>query len=103
EAVKQVAVADRLLLTKTDLCAASDVSPIGSQLARLNPGATVIMAAHGDVPPGRLFGAALFDPARKTPDVQAWLRPDRHEQHADKHGDHDRGIRSFCVTFDEPL
>jgi G3E family GTPase len=99
EAVKQVAVADRLLLTKADLCGAAGVSTIESQLSRLNPRATVIVAAYGDVPPDRLFGAALFDPARKTPDVEAWLRPDRDEHH----GDDDRGIRSFCLTFDDPL
>jgi G3E family GTPase len=103
EAVKQVAVADRLLLTKADLSDAAGVSAIESELSRLNPGAIVIIAAYGDVPPDRLFGAALFDPARKTPDVQAWLRPDRHEHHGETHGDHDRGIRSFCLTFDDPL
>ena len=103
EAVKQIAIADRLLLTKTDLADAAGVFAIESQLSRLNPGATVIMAAHGDVPPDRLFGAALFDPKRKTPDVQAWLRRERHEHHGDTHVDIDRGIRSFCLTFDDPL
>ena len=103
EAVKQVAVADRLLLTKADICDAAGVFAIESQLSRLNRGATVIAAAYGDVPPDRLFGAALFDPARKTPDVDAWLRPDRHEHHGEAHSDHDRGIRSFCLTFDDPL
>ena len=103
EAVKQVAIADRLLLTKTDLSDTASVCAIESQLSRLNPGANVIVAAHGDVPPDRLFGAALFDPARKIPDVQAWLRPERHEHHGDTYGDHDCGIRSFCLTFDDPL
>ena len=103
EAVKQVAIADRLLLTKADLCDTASVSVVESQLSRLNPGATVIAAAYGDVPPGHLFGAALFDPARKTPDVQAWLRPERHEHHGSTHDDNDRGIRSFCLTFDDPL
>ena len=103
EAVKQVAVADRLLLTKTDLCDAEAASAIQSQLLRLNPGATMITAAHGDVPPDALFGAALFDPTRKAPDVQAWLRPERHEHQEDAHSGGDRGIRSFCLTFDDPL
>jgi G3E family GTPase len=79
EAVKQVAIADRLLLTKTDLVDAGSAAELEGQLSRLNPGATVIMATHGEVAPDRLFGAALFDPARKMPDVQAWLRPERHE------------------------
>jgi G3E family GTPase len=82
EAAKQVAVADRLLLTKTDLVAPAEVAALETALSDLNPGATIIVATHGDVPPDRLFGAALFDPARKTPDVQAWLQADRHEHGA---------------------
>ncbi|HEY1432680.1 MAG TPA: GTP-binding protein [Stellaceae bacterium] len=103
EAVKQVAVADRLLLTKTDLADAAAVFAVESQLSRLNRGAAIIVVAHGEVPPDRLFGAALFDPARKTPDVEAWLRPERHEHHGDEHVENDSGIRSFCLTFDDPL
>jgi G3E family GTPase len=103
EAVKQVAVADRLLLTKTDLCSATDTLATESQLSRLNPGAIVIRAVQGDVPPDRLFGAALLDPAHKTPDVQGWLRPERHEHQEHAHGDDERGFRSFCLTFEDPL
>jgi G3E family GTPase len=113
EAVKQVAIADRLLLTKTDLADPASVSALAKRLSRLNPGATVISAAHGEVPPDDLFGAALFDPARKTPDVQAWLQPERHEphdHHHHAHGEqdaagprHNSGIRSFCLSFDDPL
>jgi G3E family GTPase len=103
EAVKQVAIADRLLLTKTDLSDFASISAIESQLSRLNPGATLIAAVYGDVSPDHLFGAALFDPAHKTPDVQAWLRAEQHEHHGDTHGVDDRGIRSFCLTFDDPL
>lgn len=103
EAVKQVAVADRLLLTKTDLCNTASIAAIEGHLAKLNPGATIILAKHGDAPPESLFGATLFDPAHKTPDVQSWLRPDRHEGRADVHHHDHRGIRSFCLTFGEPL
>jgi G3E family GTPase len=103
EAVKQVAIADRLLLTKTDLVDAASVAAIRRDVSRLNPGATVSIAEHGEVSPDRLFGAALFDPARKTPDVQAWLRAERHEHREHGHGDDDRGIRSFCLTFADPL
>jgi G3E family GTPase len=103
QAAKQIAVADRLLLTKTDLVDTADVAALETVLSELNPGAAMIVAAHGDVPPDRLFGAALFDPARKTPDVQAWLQADRHEQSDHVHHDHDHDIRSCCLTFDQPL
>jgi len=38
EAVKQVAIADRLLLTKTDLCDTTSIPDIEGDLAELNPG-----------------------------------------------------------------
>jgi G3E family GTPase len=63
----------------------------------------LIRVTHGEVPADRLFGAALFDPARKAPDVQSWLQAERHTQHGHGHDDVDRGIRSFCLTFDDPL
>jgi G3E family GTPase len=103
EAVKQVAVADRLLLTKADLSNVTSISAIESELTRLNPGAAIIAAAHGDVRPDRLFGAALFDPVQKPPDIQAWLRPERHEHHGERQRDDNRGIRTFCLTFEDPL
>src|SRR5271168_973051 len=81
---------------RVDLVDAASAADVEGQLSRLNPGATVMTAAHGEVAPDRLFGAALFDPARKTPDVQAWLRPERDAHHAS-------GIRSFCLTFEDPL
>jgi G3E family GTPase len=103
EAVKQVAVADRLLLTKTDLSNSANISALRIKLAGFNSAATVFMASFGEVPPDHLFGAALFDPARKTPDVRAWLGADQHEADGDPHHDDARGIRTFCLSFDDPL
>ncbi len=70
QAIKQVAIADRLLLTKTDL---ADGAVTAERLAAINPGAAIIRVAGGDVAPDLLFGAALFDPAGKSLDVQRWL------------------------------
>ena len=58
---------------------------------------------NGEIEPDRLFGAALFDPARKTPDVRRWLNEESYEQpHHHAHG-HDHDIATFCLTFDQPL
>jgi G3E family GTPase len=105
EAAKQVAVADRLLLTKTDLVDRASVSVLETVLSELNPSASIVVAPHGDVPPDRLFGAALFDPARKTPDVQTWLQADRHEhsERINRDHDHNHDIHSFCLTFEQRL
>ena len=53
ESVKQAAIADVLVLTKTDLADGSDVK---AELARLNPACEVVEAVLGDVDPARLLG-----------------------------------------------
>jgi G3E family GTPase len=104
EAVKQAAVADRLLLTKIDLAAEETVAPLRARLARLNPGATISAVRDGEIEPDRLFGAALFDPARKTPDVRRWLNEEAYEHHQHDHSAaHDHDIDSFCMIFEQKL
>jgi G3E family GTPase len=113
EAVKQVAIADRLLLTKSDLAAAEAIARLRARLARLNPGAAVNAVEHGEIEPSRLFGAALFDPERKSPDVRRWLNQEAYgTSHGHHHGEHDhahvstahdQAIRAFCLTFEHPL
>jgi len=97
EALRQAAIADRLVLAKADL--APEISGLRARLAALNPGAPVMVADHGRVDPGALLGAGLFDPARKTPDVQAWLN----EAAYGGKGTHTQGIAAFCLTYERPL
>lgn len=125
EAAKQVAVADRLLLTKTDLAANDDVQELRARLAALNPAAPVTQVDHGRIDPAVLFDLGLYDPATKSSEVVRWLAADAYPQlnvsghqqdhghshdhrHAHDHGHsdvnrHDSRIRAICLTFDEPL
>jgi G3E family GTPase len=116
EAVKQAAVADRLLLTKTDLAELAARQAIESRLATLNPSAPVIRVAQGVVDPALLFNLGFFDPATKGVDVQRWLREEafterrqrnhEHDRHGDGHPDpnrHDDRIRAFCITREQPI
>ena len=99
EAMRQVAVADRIVVTKSDL---ADPGPLLARIAALNPGAPVILADHGAVDPGAVLNAGLFDPASKIPDVAGWLGAEAHG-HGHGHRDHDSRISSFCLTFAKPL
>src|ERR1700738_1153839 len=111
EAVKQAAVADRLLLTKTDLAAPAARQAFEARLAALNPSAPVIPVAQGAVDPALLFNLGFFDPATKGVDVQRWLRDEAFEsghdhEHDDDHPDvnrHDDRIRAFCITRERPI
>ncbi len=104
EAVRQVAVADRVVLSKTDL---ADPPQLRERLRRLNPGAPPLTAMHGEVDAAALLHAGLFDPDSKIPDVRGWLDAEAyagaHHDHPHDPNRHDARIAAFCLTFDEPL
>ena len=112
EAVKQAAVADRLLISKTDLAEIDASAGLRARLGELNPGAALFEIVQGDVDPALLFDSGPFDPSGKSDTVRAWLNAEAHD-HAQDHGHdhahhhdrsrHDAHIASFCLTFDEPL
>ena len=112
EAVKQAAVADRLIVTKADLAEPGGLAAFESRLAALNPGATLLRAAHGAVDPEALFGLGLFDPEKKSVEVRRWLQDealasvDDEHDHGHHHHDvnrHDDKIRAFCLVRDKPM
>jgi G3E family GTPase len=107
EAVKQAAVADRIVLTKTDLVDAETRARMVERLRALNPAAPILDAAKGEATAGQLLGSGLFDPERKIPDVKTWLAAEAHAHHHD-HGHldrnrHDEHIASFVLTRDEAI
>ncbi len=122
EALRQVAVADRIVVTKTDLPAAAGVADaLARRIDQLNPGAPRLDAARGEATAAALFSAGLFSADRKIPDVAAWLRAEAFEERDHRHGGdhghhhahghghahdpnrHDASIRAFCLTRDAPL
>jgi len=109
EAVKQVAVADRLLLTKGDLADTQSRAALDARIAALNPGARRHEVAHGAIDPALLFDAGPFDPQGKTERVRDWLAAEAHDHHGHHHhhhhdaSRHDAHVSSFCLTFEEPL
>ncbi|MGH1575314.1 CobW family GTP-binding protein [Methylobacterium sp. P31] len=100
EALRQVAVADRIVLTKTDL--AGDTSGIRARLAALNPAAPIVAP---DVPADALLGG-LFGLDGKGADVRAWLGDDALADAHDHSHDvnrHDAAIRAICLTSATPV
>ncbi len=113
EAIKQAAIADRLIITKTDLADTASVNSLRARLAALNPSAPQLYAAQVAIDASALFGLGLFDPQTKSADVQRWLRDEAvaaHAEHDEAHDDdhhdvnrHDARIRAFCITRDKPI
>ena len=113
ESMKQILVADRIALTKTDICDTEQTAAIKARLGRLNPSAPVVETAGGDFDPEGLLAADLYDPARKTEEVRRWLSgaealadPTGEAGHTHRDLDvnrHSAHIHTFCVTHDRPL
>ena len=90
EAVKQVAVADRILISKISMADAATVDAVKQEIAALNPRAIVSdVDTPGLVGPA-LLANGLYDPGSKIPDVRRWLHEEAHDHHHHDH-DHDHG------------
>ncbi|WP_262298557.1 CobW family GTP-binding protein [Microvirga sesbaniae] len=122
EAVKQAAVAERIVITKTDLVQDPDgAARLRGRLRQLNPGAALLDA---DAPAGAVVSGGLFGLDGKIGDVAEWLKTEaveaaEHASHAHQHGHHhhhghdhhhhhdvnrhDDRIRAFCLTSDQPV
>lgn len=117
EAVRQVATADRLLLTKTDLADDAMVAQIKERLKQLNPAATIVPVLHGEVDPSNVYGLRAYHQSETT-EAKQWLSADKFRSVTTLSSPQYSGIRnpkssaspgvdgrirSFSVTFDQPL
>lgn len=101
ESAKQAAVADRLVLTKTDLCEAPVAAALRGALRRLNASAPIIEAAAGPIDARALIGDDIYDAEGKGCEVGRWMEA---AAEADGVGHaHGAGIGSFCLHFETPL
>jgi G3E family GTPase len=121
EAVKQAAVAERIVLAKEDLVTdQAELARLRERLSDLNPGATILPA---DASADSIISGGLFDLQGRIADVAEWLKAEaieeaEHRSHAHQHGHHHHGhdhdhhhdvnrhderIRAFCLTSDEPI
>ena len=108
EAVKQAAVADRIVLTKTDLVDTPErrdaLAALRARLAAFNPAAPVIEAP--DAGAGKLINCGLYDAERKIPDVKRWLAAEAYAHDHHHHHDvnrHDDRIRAFTLASEQAI
>jgi G3E family GTPase len=101
EARKQAAVADVLLLTKTDLVASEQLLALKEKLITINPGATQHKISMGIIEPDFIIDVGLFDPSGKRAEPQRWLRAPVKAPTMLKN-QHDE-IDSFTVTLPSPI
>jgi len=102
EARKQVAVADRLIVSKTGIAGAVPEDLLIGRLRSLNPRAEILSAESDEAGRAAILINGLYDPMSKIADVGRWLRDemkadedhhdhhhhDSHDHHHHHHGDH---------------
>ncbi|MGN7610950.1 CobW family GTP-binding protein [Magnetococcales bacterium HHB-1] len=104
EAVKQAAMADLLLLTKTDLAKTTEQKILQTRLRHLNPSAELLTTKKGVVDPAQLLTLPPFIPEERTDQIQNWLREVDHRHHSSHdHHAHDDGIQTFSIHLEKPV
>ena len=112
EAVKQVAVADILLLTKSDLASDDAASALKTRLIELNPAAEIVPVTHGELDPVVIQNLGLWNAETKSIEVTRWLKEQRYKpavrsslgaKPAPQSDSHDQRIHAFSVVIDEPI
>ena len=102
EMLKQVAVADQLLLTKSDLVSDTQVNCLREALCRINPAAVVGLAVNGRVDTDLVFGEEFLDAEARLFEIQPLVETRRDTGVAQRTG-HASSVGSFVLTFEQPL
>jgi G3E family GTPase len=96
---KQVAVADRIVLTKLDLARAAEPTLL-LRLASLNSGTPLLSADRGRVDSRCLFETGFYDPATKSIDINGWLAE---KAHGHSHSLHHVDIEACAIVRAQPI
>jgi G3E family GTPase len=100
EPVKQVALADRLVITKSDLVGEKQLAALTARLKEINPKAPIKVALNGEVELSFLVDVGLRRTQARLEDIERWLGVDDDHGHGHRH---DETVQSFVLRFERPL
>ena len=103
ESVKQVALADRLVLTKTDLASRSALEALRERLAAVNQAAHVVTALDEALDVAELLRVDAYTRGHRETEVARWFSTASHHHHIDDDSRHDSDIHTFCMVVDDAL
>ena len=104
ESLRQAAMADRLVLTKTDIARPAGIARLRGRLARVNATAALIDAVTDLRHPAELLNQGLADPATRLIEVRRWLAaPADSHDHGHHGGAHHADVRSFSLRIEQPV
>ena len=102
EAVKQVALADRLIITKADQVDVAVLGAVREKLAELAPLAQIGEAWHGAIEPAFVTDIGLSDARADALRIERWLGAALPETDTG-HQPHSTAIKTFTLRFEQPF
>ncbi|HET9404961.1 MAG TPA: GTP-binding protein [Burkholderiales bacterium] len=102
EPVKQVALADRLVVTKSDLVGEKQLKELTRRLGEINPNAPVKVALNGEIELSFLVDVGLRRANARLEEVERWLGAEKQDEHGHHHR-HDEAVQTFVLRFDKPM
>ena len=109
ESIKQIALADKVFITKTDLATPEAIEALQAAIQQINPGAGMQMLHQGEIEPSALTGLGLTS-ARAGPQTLSFLGESLagdgsagERRLLAKSAIHDGTIRTLSLRFDKPF
>ena len=103
ESRRQIAVADRLLLSKSDLADDATKAALGAKLDELNAAAPREAIDPRTADPKMIFGVAYFDITQGRGSVDEWLRAGSRSQAREGFIAHTANVQSFSIRHEKPV
>ena len=88
EAIKQTALADKIILSKTDLSESSNTNSIKNRIKKINPKANIIESNKKNLPLTELIGLNDYDPLNNSWDSRKWLAIEKYNETTNKNTHH---------------
>lgn len=102
ESIKQAAVADTIILSKSDIADCARLDALARQIAAINPGARQLRVARGDVCAAEILNHAGFDVTNRSDAARGWLN-DRSYAATVAPASADPAIATFALTYNEEI
>ena len=107
ESLKQLALAEKIILSKTDIVDKDEIKSLVYRIKEINPVNQIIFSKFGNIPLEEIFGLGAYDPYKKSADVKNWLAAEKykdkkHHHHHDVNR-HNENIRAFSMMSENPV
>ena len=107
ESLKQLALAEKIILSKTDIVDKDEIKSLVDRIKEINPVSQIIFSKFGNIPLEEIFGLGAYDPYKKSADVKNWLAAEKykdkkHHHHHDVNR-HNENIRAFSMMSENPV